>query len=182
MKYAKIQQLAKALKKQGVITKKFNLGQKAEILIAEIQKNITKVDRNNISKELAAILLDFTILAVNNEIKATKTPQKTTKKAAKSTKKTETEEKEMTQDEFNYKFTQGYVELLHEEETIGCGVVTTKTPDVQQKLFKLYGISATTFYAMYKKVPTLFEIPENGNVMCRIATKKQADGTYKPEH
>ena len=43
MKYAQIQQLAKALKNQGVIAKKFNLSQKAEILIAEIQKNITKV-------------------------------------------------------------------------------------------------------------------------------------------
>ena len=89
---------------------------------------------------------------------------------------------EMTQDDFNHKFTQGYVALVHEEETIGCGVVTTRTPDVQRKLFNLYGISATTFYAMYKKVPTLFEIPENGNMLCRIATKQQADGTYKPEH
>ena len=89
---------------------------------------------------------------------------------------------EISQDDFNHKFTQGYVELLHEEETAGCGVVTLRTPDLQKKLSKLYGISATTFYAMYKKVPTLFEIPENGHVMCRIATKKQADGTYKPEH
>ena len=89
---------------------------------------------------------------------------------------------EMTQDEFNHQFTQGYVALMHEEETTGCGVVTTRTPDVQRKLFSLYGISATTFYAMYKQVPTLFEIPENGNMLCRIATKQQADGTYKPEH
>ena len=85
---------------------------------------------------------------------------------------------EMTQEDFNHKFTQGYVALMHEEETIGCGVVTTRTPDVQRKLFNLYGISAVTFYAMYKQVPTLFEIPENGNMLCRIATKQQADGTY----
>lgn len=89
---------------------------------------------------------------------------------------------EMTQEVFNHKFTQGYVALMHEEETTGCGVVTMRVPDLQEKLSKLYGISAITFYAMYKKVPTLFEIPENGHVMCRIATKKQADGTYKPEH
>ena len=93
-----------------------------------------------------------------------------------------TKNQEITQEEFNHKFTQGYVALMHEEETIGCGVVTTRTPDVQKKLFNLYGISATTFYAMYKQVPTLFEIPENGNMLCRIATKQQADGTYKPEH
>ena len=110
MNYKQIQQLAKALKNQGVIAKKFNLGQKAEILIAEIQKNITKVDRKNISKELAAILLDFTIFAINYKSEATKTPQKTTKKVAKSIKKAETEDKEMTQEEFNHKFTQGYVE------------------------------------------------------------------------
>ena len=89
---------------------------------------------------------------------------------------------EISQDDFNHQFTQGYVALVHEEETTGCGVVTTRTPDVQRKLFNLYGISAKTFYAMYKQVPTLFEIPENGNMLCRIATKQQADGTYKPEH
>ena len=89
---------------------------------------------------------------------------------------------EISQDDFNHQFTQGYVALVHEEETTGCGVVTTRTPDVQRKLFNLYGIIAKTFYAMYKQVPTLFEIPENGNMLCRIATKQQADGTYKPEH
>ena len=87
---------------------------------------------------------------------------------------------EISQEEFNHKFTQGYVELRREEEIEG--VVTMRLPDVQKKLFNLYGISAGTFKRMYKEVPTLFEIFENGNVMCRIATKKQADGTYKPEH
>ena len=92
------------------------------------------------------------------------------------------QDQEISQEDFNHKFTQGYVALMHEEETTGCGVVTLRTPDLQEKISKLYGISAITFYAMYKQVPTLFEIPENGQVMCRIATKKQADGTYKPEH
>ena len=61
-----------------------DLNQKSEILLAEIKKNITKIDPTNISQELAVILLNFTILAIDNEIEATKTPQKTTKKAVKT--------------------------------------------------------------------------------------------------
>ena len=178
MKYAQIKQLAKALKNQGAINKSFSLNQKADILIAEIKENITKVDRKNISPELAAILLDFTILAINYKPEAAKTPQKTTKKAAKSTKNAENKEKEMTQEEFNIKFATLYVEIRKEEEL--DFVVTLRKPKIEKRFIAAHGISINAYRKMYEKVPTLFEIPENGQVMCRITTKKQADGTYRP--
>ena len=160
MKYAQIQQLAKALKNQGVIAKKFNLGQKAEILIAEIQKNITKVDRTNISKELAAILLDFTILAINYKPEATKTPQKTTKKAAKSTKEPETEEQEMTQEEFNTEFIPFYEEVKKGEELEG--IVTMRFLKLQKLFTSQYSISNEKFDKYVRMFPDIFIVKENG--------------------
>lgn len=91
-----------------------------------------------------------------------------------------TKKEEMTQDEFNIKFATLYVEIRKEEEL--AGVLTIKKPKVEKRFIATHGISARAYKKMYKKVPTLFEVPENGSVMCRIATKIQADGTYKPEH
>lgn len=175
MKYAQIQQLAKALKNQGVIDKKFNLGQKAEILIAEIQKNITKVYRTNISKELAAILLDFTILAINYKPEATKTPQKTTKKAAKSTKKTETKKQEMSQEEFNTKMAEIYVKERKRQELKGVVAIPTEL----MKLLSIEsGIDGETFDKLFYKTPTLFKAKENGKELIQLQPEYQADGTY----
>ena len=160
MKYAQIQQLAKALKNQGVIAKKFNLSQKAEILIAEIQKNITKVDRTNISKELAAILLDFTSLAINYKPEATKTPQKTTKKAAKSTKETGAKKQEMTQKEFNAKFIPFYKKIKLEEE-VKEGIPTTRFLKLQRLFTEKYLISNATFDKYVRNIKGVFVIWEN---------------------
>ena len=176
MKYAQIQQLAKALRNQGVIDKKFNLGQKAEILIAEIQKNITKVDRTNISKELAAILLDFTIFAINYKSEATKTPQKTTKKAAKSTKKTETEEQEMTQEVFNHEFIQVYAKEQIRQELEG--VVAMRAEELRELFQEKHEISNEAFYKFFYKVPNMFTTLENNKILCQVFFKRQKDGTY----
>lgn len=175
MKYAQIQKLAKALKNQGVIAKKFNLGQKAEILITEIQKNITKVDRKNISQELASILLDFTILAINYKPEATKTPQKATKKAAKSTKKTETEKKEMTQEKFNTKIAEIYVKERKRQERKGIVAITTP---IMKLLSIKSGIDGETFDKLFYNTPTLFKAKENGKEMIQLQPEYQADGTY----
>lgn len=166
MKYAQIQQLAKALKNQGVIDKSFSLTQKADILIAEIQKNITKVDRTNISKELAAILLDFTILAINYKPEATKTPQKTTKKAAKSTKKAEAEEEEMTQEKFDTEFGPFYEEVKKKEE-VEDGIVTMRFLKLQKLFTKQYSISNEKFDEYVRQFPGMFIVTENNKELCQ---------------
>ena len=166
MKYAQIQQLAKALKNQGVIDKSFSLNQKSEILLAEIKKNITKVDRKKIGWELASILLDFTILAVDNEIEATKPPQKTIKKTAKSTKKTETEEKEMTQEEFNIEFGPFYEEVKKEEE-IEDGIVTMRFLKLQKLFTKKHFISNEKFDEYIRQFPGMFIVRENNKELCQ---------------
>ena len=171
MKYAQIKQLAKALKNQGVIAKKFNLGQKAEILIAEIKENITKVDRKNISPELAAILLDFTILALNYKPEAAKTPQKTTKKAVRPTKK-----QEMTQKEFNHEFIQVYAkEQLRQELE---GVVAMRAEALRELFQEKHDISDETFYKLFYKVPNLFTALENDKILCQVFFTRKKDGTY----
>ena len=175
MKYAKIQQLAKALKNQGVINNSFSLNQKADILIAEIKENITKVDRKKIGWELASILLDFTILAIDNEVEATKTPQKTTKKATKSTKKTEAKDKEMTQDEFNAKMAEIYVKERKRQEQKGIVAITTP---IMRFLSIKNGIDGETFDKLFYKTPTLFKARENGKEMIQLQPEYQADGTY----
>lgn len=175
MKYAQIKQLAKALKNQGVIDKSFSLNQKADILIAEIKENINKVDRTNISKELAAILLDFTILAINYKPESAKTPQKTTKKEAKSTNKTETKEQGMTQEEFNTKIAEIYVKERKRQEKKGVVAINTAS---MKSLSIESGIDGETFDKLFYKTPTLFKAKENGKEMIQLQPEYQADGTY----
>ena len=160
MKYAQIQQLAKALKNQGLIYESLSLTQKSGILLAEIKKNITKVDRKKIGWELASILLDFTILAVDNEIEATKPPQKTIKKAAKSTKEPETEEQEMTQEEFNTEFIPFYEEVKKGEELEG--IVTMRFLKLQKLFTSQYSISNEKFDKYVRMFPDIFIVKENG--------------------
>ena len=166
MNYTQIKNLVKELKKQGAIAKSFRLNQKSEILLAEIKKNITKVDRKKIGWELASILLDFTILAVDNEIEATKPPQKTIKKTAKSTKKTETEEKEMTQEEFNIEFGPFYEEVKKEEE-IEDGIVTMRFLKLQKLFTKKHFISNEKFDEYIRQFPGMFIVRENNKELCQ---------------
>lgn len=177
MKYAQIQQLARALKNQGVIDKSFSLTQKADILIAEIKENITKVDRKNISPELAAILLDFTILAINYKPEAAKTPQKTTKKAAKSTKKTEAKEKEMTQEEFNKNFVQVYLKERNRQEQED-GVLSIKASEIKEIFITKYKISKESLDKLYNNMPGKFEPIENGKKLLQLTLEQLEDGTY----
>ena len=165
MKYAQIRQLAKALKNQGAISKSFRLNQKADVLIAEIKENITKVDRKNISSELAAILLDFTILAINYKPEAVKTPQKTTKKAAKSTKKTKETDKGMTQAEFDTEFGSFYEEVKKEEELEG--IVTMRFLKLQKLFTEQHSISYEQFDKYVRQFPGMFIVWENNKELCQ---------------
>ena len=177
MNYTQIKNLVKELKKQGAIDKSFSLKQKSKILLAEIKKNITKIDPTNISPELAVILINLSTLAVDNEIEATKTPQKTTKKAAKSTKKTETEEKEMTQEEFNKKLIKVYLkEKRYQEKEMGVVAITTSTI---KELLKKEGINAETFEKLYSTAHGVFKVKENDRELMQLALEKLKDGTYQ---
>lgn len=171
MKYAQIKQLAKALKNQGAINKSFSLNQKADILIAEIKENITKVDRKKISPELAAILLDFTILAINYKPEATKTPQKTTKKTVRPAKK-----RKITQKEFNKKLIEVYLKEKRRQEEEGIVAITTS---IIEKLLRKEGIDAETFEKLYNTAHGVFKANENGKELIQLTLEKLDDGTYQ---
>ena len=166
MNYTQIKNLVKELKKQGAIDKSFSLKQKSEILLAEIKKNITKIDPTNISPELAVILINLSTLAVDNEIEATKAPQKTTKKAAKSTKGTEIKEKEMTQEEFNVKFPPVYKkERLRQELE---GIVAMRVLELKDLFQEQYEITDERFDKYIRKFPNMFITLENNKELCQM--------------
>ena len=171
MNYTQIKNLVKELKKQGAIAKSFRLNQKSEILLAEIKKNITKIDPTNISPELAVILINFSTLAIDNEIEAIKTPQKTTKKAARPTKK-----QEMTQKEFNHKFIQVYAKEQIRQELEG--VVAMRVLELKALFQDEHEISDEDFKKLFYKVPNMFTVWENDKELCQVFFKRQKDGTY----
>ena len=161
MNYTQIKNLVKELKKQGAIAKSFRLNQKSEILLAEIKKNITKIDPTNISPELAVILINFSTLAIDNEIEAIKTPQKTTKKAARPTKK-----QEMTQREFNIKFPPVYKEEKLRQELEG--VVAMRVLELKDLFQEQYEITDEKFDKYIRKFPNMFIVWENNKELCQM--------------
>lgn len=171
MNYTQIKNLVKELKKQGAIAKSFRLNQKSEILLAEIKKNITKINPKNISPELAVILINLSTLAIDNEIEATKTPQKTTKKAVRPTKK-----QEMTQKEFNHEFIQVYAKEQIRQELEG--VVAMRAEELRELFQEKHDISDKAFYKFFYKVPNMFTTLENDKILCQVYFTRKKDGTY----
>ena len=83
---------------------------------------------------------------------------------------------EMTQENFNTKLIQVYLEeKKYQEEEIGLLAITTSRIE---ELLREEGVDAETFENLFNKAHGVFKARENGKELIQLELEYQADGTY----
>ena len=155
MTYQEVQAKARQLREKGLLAKKFNLKQKKTILLEAINAVENK----------------------QTETATVKAPKATRRHIYESLERQATKKKKITQEDFNTKLIEVYLEEKRYQELEGV-VAITRTK-LEQLLKKYHGINKTTFNKLFDKAPGVFNPIENGKELVQLELEKTENGTYQ---
>ena len=155
MTYQQLQAKARQLRDKGLLPKKFSLKQKAVILLEAIN----------------------TVENKQSETATVKGPKATRRRIYESLERQATKKKKITQQDFNTKLIQVYLEEKRYQELEGVVAITRRR--LEQLLKEHHGINKTTFNKLFDKAPGVFNPIENGKELVQLELEKTENGTYQ---